>query len=71
MEKYIYLVVGLVIGGVIIYLWLKQKFAAQNATLQAELDSANDNKDLEKLQEQYDKLEEKHGAKSDDYNDLN
>ena len=71
MEKYIYLVVGLVIGGVIIYLWLKQKFAAQNATLQAELDSANDNKDLEKLQEQYDKLEEKHCAKSDDYDDLN
>lgn len=71
MEKYIYLVVGLVIGGVIIYLWLKQKFAAQNATLQAELDNANDNKDLEKLQEQYDKLEEKLSAKSDDYDDLN
>ena len=71
MEKYIYLIVGLIIGGIIIYLWLKQKFAAQNATLQAELDSANDNKDLEKLQEQYDKLEEKHCAKSDDYDDLN
>jgi len=70
MEKYIYLIVGLIIGGIIIYLWLKQKFAAQNATLQAELDSANDTKDLEKLQEKYDKLEEKLSAKSDDYNDL-
>jgi len=35
MEKYIYLIIGLIVGALIIYLWLKQKFAAQNATLHA------------------------------------
>ena len=57
-EKYIYLIIGLIVGVVIAYLWVKQKYAAQNATLQSELDRANNNKDVEKLQDQFDKLEE-------------
>jgi DNA recombination protein RmuC len=70
-EKYIYLIIGLIVGVIIAYLWVKQKYAAQNATLQSELDRANNNKDVEKLQDKFDKLEEKFDIKTDDYNLLN
>ena len=53
MEKYIFLIVGLVIGGVIIYLWLKQQFSSQNATLEANLYQAEQAK--KELQEENDK----------------
>ena len=111
MEKYIYLIVGLVVGGIIIYLWLRQQYSAQNATLQAnvkqakeiqkELQDENDvlsnendtfkkneadlktslaekvvsitglNKDLNKLQASFDKLEQEFKDKTNNYNALN
>ena len=111
MEKYIYLVVGFVVGALIIYLWLRQQFSAQNATLQAnvkqangaqqELQDENDvlsnengtlkdneadlktslaekvvsiaglNKDLNKLQDSFDELEQEFKDKTNDYNTLN
>ena len=111
MEKYIYLIVGLVVGGFIIYLWLRQQYSAQNATLQAnvkqakeiqkELQDENDvlsnendtskknevdlktslaekvvsitglNKDLNKLQASFDKLEQEFKDKTNNYNALN
>lgn len=36
MEKYIYLFVGIIISALVLYLWLKQRFSAENATLQSE-----------------------------------
>ena len=39
-EKYIYLIIGLIVGVVIAYLWVKQNYAAKNAILQTNLDSA-------------------------------
>ena len=111
MEKYIYLVVGFVVGALIIYLWLRQQFSAQNTTLQAnvkqangaqqELQDENDvlsnengtlkdneadlktslaekvvsiaglNKDLNKLQDSFDELEQEFKDKTNDYNTLN
>ena len=111
MEKYIYLIVGLVVGGIIIYLWLRQQYSAQNATLQAnvkqakeiqkELQDQNDvlsnendtfkknevdlktslaekvvsitglNKDLNKLQASFDKLEQEFKDKTNNFNALN
>ena len=54
MEKYIYLIVGLVVGGFIIYLWLRQQYSAQNATLQANVKQA---KEIQKeLQDENDVL---------------
>lgn len=49
MEKYIYLIAGLLLGGTIAYLWLKQKFAAQNAILQTKADQINE--EVRQLQE--------------------
>ena len=111
MEKYIYLIVGLVVGGIIIYLWLRQQYSAQNATLQAnvkqakeiqkELQDENDvlsnendtfkkneidlktslaekvvsitglNKDLNKIQASFDKLEQEFKNNTNNYNALN
>ena len=111
MEKYMYLIVGVIIGGVIIYLWLKQQFSAQNATLQANLNQAEEaqkeiqdekdvlsnenstlkdnesglktsiaeqdvsvtglNKELIKLQEQFDALDIKFNKKTEGYNAIN
>ena len=111
MEKYIYLVVGAVIGGGVIYLWLKQQFSAQNATLKANVTQAQDaqqelqkeveqlstenhtlkdneshlntaiakkevtlegvDKELVKLQEQFDTLEIKFSNKVEEYNVIN
>ena len=70
MEKYIYLIGGLSIGAVIIYLWLKQQYATKTARLQANLDYANDNNALDNLQDKYNKLEEKLNSKSEDCTDL-
>ena len=42
MEKYIYLIAGVSIGAVIIYLWLKQQYSAENATLKANAKQAED-----------------------------
>ena len=39
-EKYIYLIIGLIVGIVIAYLWVKQKYAAKNAILQTNLDTS-------------------------------
>ena len=111
MEKYIYLVVGSVIGGGVIYLWLKQQLSAQNATLKANVSQAKDaqlelqketaqliaenqifksnesqlnsniakkevtieglDKELIKLQRQFDALEIKFSQKVEDYNTIN
>ena len=70
MEKYIYLIAGIVVGGLIIYLWLKQQFASKTARLQADLDYAKDNKTLDNLQDKYKDLEEKLNAKSEVCTDL-
>jgi uncharacterized protein HemX len=58
MEKYIYLIVGLGIGGIIIYLWLKQQFSAQNATLQANVNQAREAQ--KELQKENEELENAH-----------
>lgn len=42
MEKYIYLIAGMSVGAVIIYLWLKQQYSAENATLKANVKQAED-----------------------------
>lgn len=56
MEKYIYLTVGLVLGGIIIYLWLRQQYSAQNATLQANVKQAREaQKELQKENEDLEK----------------
>ena len=70
MEKYIYLIAGVSVGAVIIYLWLKQQYATKTARLQANLDYARDNNALDNLQEKYNKLEEKLNTKSEDCTDL-
>lgn len=66
MEKYIYLGVGLLIGGVIVYLWLKQKFAAEKATLESRLDTVEQNlgdleNDAKSLKEENKEYERKIG----------
>lgn len=45
MEKYIYLIIGLVVGALLIYLWLKQQFSAQNATFKAQTKHAQEVQD--------------------------
>jgi DNA recombination protein RmuC len=67
MEKYIYLIVGLGIGGIIIYLWLKQQYSAENATLKANVKQAEDaQKELqeenEELEKENDTLKENEGS---------
>ena len=67
MEKYIYLIVGLGIGGIIIYLWLKQQFSTENATLKANVKQAeNAQKELQKeneeLEKENDTLKENEGS---------
>jgi DNA recombination protein RmuC len=39
-EKYILLIIGLIVGGGVAFLWVKQKYAAKNAILQTNLDNA-------------------------------
>ena len=67
MEKYIYLIVGLVVGGIIIYLWLRQQYSAQNATLQANVKQAKEvqkelQKENEELEKENDTLKENEGS---------
>jgi DNA recombination protein RmuC len=68
MEKYIYLIVGLGIGGIIIYLWLKQQFSAQNATLQANVNQAREAQ--KELQKENEELENAHSSVKENEADL-
>ena len=68
MEKYIYLVVGFVVGALIIYLWLRQQFSAQNATLQANVKQANGAQ--QELQDENDVLSNENGTLKDNEADL-
>ena len=61
MEKYEYLITGLIVGGVIIYLWLKQKFVAENTRLQSSKEQAEANlkentEKLTQLEDDFNKL---------------
>lgn len=40
-EKYIFLGIGIIVGAVIAFLWVKQNYSAKNATLQANLENLN------------------------------
>jgi DNA recombination protein RmuC len=68
MEKYIYLVVGFGVGALIIYLWLKQQFSAQNATLQANADQATEAQKA--LQDENDILSKESSTLKDNVADL-
>ncbi|MCK0179680.1 DNA recombination protein RmuC [Flavobacteriaceae bacterium S0862] len=68
MEKYIYLVVGFGVGALIIYLWLRQQFSAQNATLQANVKQAKEVQ--QELQEENDVLSNENGTLKDNEADL-
>ncbi|MFL0122478.1 DNA recombination protein RmuC [Tenacibaculum maritimum] len=64
MEKYIYLIIGVLLGAIIVFLWLKQKFAAQNARLsankeQAENELASTINKLDSLEKDYETLNNK------------
>jgi DNA recombination protein RmuC len=60
MEKYVYLIIGVIVGGVIIYLWLKQKFVAENTRLQSSKEQAEANlkENTEKLTQLEDDFKE-------------
>lgn len=67
-EKYIYLIVGLIVGALIIYLWLKQKFATQNATLEAQTNHAQEEK--EELQIEVNTLRKRNDDLNDEVSNL-
>jgi regulator of replication initiation timing len=54
MEKYIYLIAGLIIGATILYLWLKQRYASAIARLDEQLRQAK--KDSAELEQERDTL---------------
>ncbi|WP_288955340.1 DNA recombination protein RmuC [uncultured Polaribacter sp.] len=65
MEKYVYLIIGVIFGGVIIYLWLKQKFVAENTRLQSSKEQAEVNlkvntEKLTQLEDDFNKLKKKY-----------
>ncbi|WP_452603245.1 DNA recombination protein RmuC [Pontimicrobium sp. MEBiC06410] len=62
--QYIYLIVGLIIGAVIAYLWLKQKFSAQNATLKAQTNHAQE--EQTSLQNEVNSLNEENNSLKND-----
>lgn len=68
-EKYIYLLVGLAVGGLIIYLWLKQKFATQNATLRAQ--TSHSKEEQVELHKKVDSLGKENKDLNDKVSDLN
>lgn len=70
MEKYLYLIAGLIIGALIIYLWLKQKFGTNNAHLLAKLELLESNNSSETLQKKLELTEEKLHSKTEQYNGL-
>ena len=65
--KYIYLIIGLIIGGVIAYLWLKQQFSAQNATLKAQTNHAQE--EQTSLQNEVNSLTEENETLKNDISD--
>lgn len=67
-EKYIYLLVGLIVGGVIIFLWLKQKFATQNATLKTQVTHIQEEKT--ELQSEVNTLDKENKELKDEVSNL-
>lgn len=70
MEKYIFFALGFIIGGLLIYLWQKQKFFKDNAQLIAQLENLESSKELDQLQQRFSDIERKYEAKSEEYNTL-
>jgi len=70
MEKYLYLLAGLIIATLIVYFWLKQKNTSDNAQLSAQLELLKSDNSTEILQKKLESAEEKLNLKIEAYNTL-